>query len=223
MSAKGTKLSAEARARLSAACKGRKHSPETKAKMSLARKGIRPSPQAVMAAHSPKANAKRRDSLVKVWTKEKRMVVSKISKERHQNPKFKRKHHRGMSVAMQKWWDGRTEEQRVSQTRASLKVISSNSVSEIERMVVKELSKYKLKFVQQAEFKRYHVDVYLPKHKLVIECDGSWWHKDSAAHDKKRDRYLHKLGLTVVRLKEKHIRKDVGKTVFNMLLKFGLV
>ena len=46
---------------------------------------------------------------------------------------------------------------------------------------------------------RYHLDIALPTLGINIEYDGSYWHRNRARQDKKRDRYLRKYNWTVIR------------------------
>lgn len=52
----------------------------------------------------------------------------------------------------------------------------------------------------------YAADIYVPSHRLVIECDGTYWHRNSAEKDKARDMYMIGLGYSVLRLPEQDIR-----------------
>jgi hypothetical protein len=48
----------------------------------------------------------------------------------------------------------------------------------------------------------YECDVYLPKHSIGIEIDGSYWHKGKEKLDKKKTKELKKNGVTLIRLRE---------------------
>jgi G:T-mismatch repair DNA endonuclease (very short patch repair protein) len=43
-------------------------------------------------------------------------------------------------------------------------------------------------------------DILLPKYRLVIECDGEYWHDET--YDKERDKELTELGFKILHLKE---------------------
>lgn len=51
------------------------------------------------------------------------------------------------------------------------------------------------------------VDFYLEAHKLVIECDGDYWHAKPkvAARDRKKNWWMGQNGFAIVRLKESAI------------------
>ena len=50
--------------------------------------------------------------------------------------------------------------------------------------------------------KKYNVDIIIPNERIVIEYDGSYWHKDKASFDKSKTENLNKLGWTVIRARE---------------------
>jgi excinuclease UvrABC helicase subunit UvrB len=59
------------------------------------------------------------------------------------------------------------------------------------------------------------VDIYIPSRKLVIECDGYYWHKNREDLDKLRQSHIEKLGYRVVRIPEKEWIKD--KNIFRYI------
>jgi len=50
------------------------------------------------------------------------------------------------------------------------------------------------------------VDIKLVNEKVVIEYDGSYWHKDKAERDKAKTKALEKAGWTVIRIREKPLK-----------------
>jgi len=54
-------------------------------------------------------------------------------------------------------------------------------------------------------------DFLLPHHKIIIECDGYYWHKNSRLKDSKRDKELIELGFAVLHFKEKEILYNFDK------------
>ncbi|MEN8225799.1 MAG: endonuclease domain-containing protein [Bacteroidota bacterium] len=62
------------------------------------------------------------------------------------------------------------------------------------------------RFKRQVSFGPYIVDFYCPSEKLVIEVDGPYHEIErKVRYDKKRERYLEKLGLRVIRFKNKKV------------------
>lgn len=93
--------------------------------------------------------------------------------------------------------------------------------SGIEKLVRVELTKRKISFEQEYPLRIgrrrwcYYLDFYLPQWNLVIEVDGSYWHRTAAEkrRDARKDKRLAKLGLTVKRITEVEVNQDVSKAV----------
>ena len=49
--------------------------------------------------------------------------------------------------------------------------------------------------------------MFIPKLKLAIEYDGSYWHKDKRSLDKKKTQILQKHGISTIRLRQKPLKK----------------
>ena len=56
------------------------------------------------------------------------------------------------------------------------------------------------------------VDFYLPKEKVIIECDGSYWHRNKWK-DKFRDLLLEQEGFCVYHFTDKEIMKEKNRTI----------
>lgn len=66
-------------------------------------------------------------------------------------------------------------------------------------------------FYRQRVIGNYIVDFYCPKAKLVIELDGSQhYSEDGLAYDARRDTYLRENGLTILRVSNLEIRKNLS-------------
>ena len=63
------------------------------------------------------------------------------------------------------------------------------------------------------------VDIKLAIEKVVIEYDGSYWHKDKAERDKTKTKALEKAGWTVIRVREKPLK--VLSRTYNVSSKTG--
>lgn len=87
----------------------------------------------------------------------------------------------------------------------------------IERKIRLELEKLNETFVQEAKFGRFYADFFLPERKLIIECDGEYWHRGKIKkdRDKRKDKLLKELGYKVIRLEEEKIKsKDLDLSNF---------
>ena len=82
--------------------------------------------------------------------------------------------------------------------------VGETSIEKIVRLALEEL---KENFVQEAKFGRFHADFYLPERKVVIECDGEYWHRSQLIkeRDLRKELFLNEQGLKVVRLTEEEI------------------
>lgn len=78
----------------------------------------------------------------------------------------------------------------------------------IEQRIRIELEKLKEPFKQEIRFGRFRADFYLPNRNLIIECDGSYWHRDIKIkeRDKRKDKFLQALGYKIIRFSEESIR-----------------
>lgn len=90
--------------------------------------------------------------------------------------------------------------------------------TKIESIVGDYLMKVGVESVaQKALGERFQADYFLPKFKLVIECDGNYWHSfpKVVERDKKKDELITRLGFTVLRLKEHEILDGKFATKIN--------
>lgn len=90
--------------------------------------------------------------------------------------------------------------------------------SSIEISVAEELTRRGINFKEQVLYHRMFLDFLLPN-KIVIECDGEYWHTipENEKRDRKKDALLKKEGYTLIRLTEKEIKSDVESCVENVL------
>ena len=66
------------------------------------------------------------------------------------------------------------------------------------------------KFRRQQSIGPYIVDFYCPAERLIIELDGSAHDSERAAgYDQSRERYLRGIGLTVIRLENRHVIENL--------------
>lgn len=79
----------------------------------------------------------------------------------------------------------------------------------IEKKVRQTLGKSGLKFKQEFKIDIYRADFLILDKKVIIECDGDYWHKIPGAtnRDLRKDKYLHNKGFIVLRIAESTIRK----------------
>lgn len=66
-----------------------------------------------------------------------------------------------------------------------------------------------VKFTKQKPIGNYIADFYCKELKLVIEIDGCS-HDDKYEYDNARDEYMRSVGITVLRIDDKDVKKDMG-------------
>ena len=83
------------------------------------------------------------------------------------------------------------------------------NATDAERLIWSKIRKKQLKnlqFYRQKIIGRYIVDFYCPKAKLVIELDGGrHYEREGKKKDKKRDEFLRKKGLKVLRFSDTEV------------------
>lgn len=87
----------------------------------------------------------------------------------------------------------------------------SGSMSSLEKKIAAVLTTKNIPFLHNYKIGRYWAD-FLIEDRVVIECDGAYWHKD-IEKEKRRDNYLHKRGYFVFHLPETKIETDSGDCV----------
>ena len=99
----------------------------------------------------------------------------------------------------------------------------------IEKKIAHTMQNRRINFVAQYAIDRKFVcDFAIPKYKIIIECDGDYWHanpkiydltnldsrqKANLQRDKFKDKYLTKKGWLVLRFFEEDIKKSAAKCV----------
>ena len=116
-----------------------------------------------------------------------------------------------------------------------IKRLQSNKMpfsnTKIELMMKKELENKNIHFkFQQPMYNRFVCDFVLPQYKIVLECDGDYWHVNPKIYDRnspnlpkiqidrlKRDdfknKYLIKKGWKVIRFFESDIKRNISKCI----------
>jgi len=79
----------------------------------------------------------------------------------------------------------------------------------IEIIVEQLLQALDIPYESQWAMGRYIVDFYIPSKRLVIECDGEYWHSkpEAQARDARKDAYLQQKGYTILRLPGEQIKR----------------
>ena len=99
-------------------------------------------------------------------------------------------------------WDAMDPDVRSKRVRKMLTARPSSLLV----IVASVLDALDIAYETQTRIGRYYVDFFVPGKRLVIECDGDYWHSQRIEHDGKRDAFLRGQGYGVLRLSERSIR-----------------
>lgn len=82
--------------------------------------------------------------------------------------------------------------------------------TDIEIIVKNALNKLKIKYEHPFKVGNHLADFYLPKHNLVIECDGEYWHNmpGRKIRDRKQTKMMRNFGYKVKRFTGKQIKNE---------------
>ena len=98
----------------------------------------------------------------------------------------------------------------------------SGGYTSIEKSVADVLKMFRIPFIHNHRIGRFFAD-FLILGNIVIECDGTYWHKDKKK-DARKDAYLMEREYYVFRLSEERIKKDVygcTKSIIEILKALG--
>jgi very-short-patch-repair endonuclease len=230
---RGHVVSAETRAKISAARMGQSHpqSAETRAKISAAKKGRARSEEhgralgaslsrsAKAAAHRERIVAAQRGvplsaehrakvgaggvGRVKSEAERKKLSVSLRGLKR--TPEQRRR----ISESRKAIYANETKADRLVRLAAWMaagkKAAMRANPSNLERSVGALLSRLGIEHEPQKPILRYVADFYVPSRNLIIECDGEYWHRNKQDYDRRRDADIRALGYDILRLPGKVI------------------
>ena len=86
----------------------------------------------------------------------------------------------------------------------------------IERIMSNALTEAGIKYEFQGLVEKiYPCDFVLWEHKVIVECDGEYWHSKPEAQlkDAKKDVFLHAKGWTIIRFSDKIIKKNIQQCI----------
>jgi very-short-patch-repair endonuclease len=107
------------------------------------------------------------------------------------------------------YWDSLPKEYRDARIRHLLMAARSKArPSSLETTVQKLLDALGVSYQAQVPLGKYTVDFLIESKRLIVECDGTYWHSlpETKARDIVRDAWLRSQGFTIVRLREPDIR-----------------
>jgi very-short-patch-repair endonuclease len=89
----------------------------------------------------------------------------------------------------------------------------------IEILIRKELEKANINFKQEIRIGKFCIDFLILNKKIVIECDGEYWHSGRRAElrDKRKDKFLKSRGYCIYRFSESEIKASAEDCVKRVL------
>lgn len=172
--------------------KGNIPSEETRRKLSESHKGI-PKPNVSKALMGHKVSLETRDKIRKSLIGHRNLTEEGRQRKRE---------------LKKLWWSKKTQDERsFYASRACAGNKGKSFPSSIEFKVRGFLIDLDIPFGGNIPFSPYIVDLLLPKHMIIIECDGEYWHSlpDKSERDKRKDEFLVGLGYQVIRITDKEI------------------
>ena len=146
------------------------------------------------------------------WSKEARKNVSDGVKKSYNNPELRKKR----SEINKRIWSEMTKEEKQKRVANGLKlahekVMKLNS-SSIEDKVAEQLTMLNVRYIRQKCLKggKFYIDFYIPSLKLVIECNGDYWHNlpNRIERDKELKEYVESTGRRIIFIWEHEINDD---------------
>lgn len=209
---KGVKASPETREKMRVAHTGKLFSEEHKASLSAALKGHAVSDETKAKIRAPQVGKLFPDEYkAKLCAAQKGHIVSGETKARISTALIGKPH---------ACWVTMSKEDKVMRlatwtTAGHVAAWKTTRATTIEVAVAAVLDALGVEYRTQERIGRYCADIYIPSRRLVIECDGDYWHTLPGVQerDQKRDDWFRSQGYQVVRLWESDIRNDANSCV----------
>lgn len=126
------------------------------------------------------------------------------------------------SDSLKKSWSKLSEQEKEERF---LKSSRQTSPSSIEIAICEVLDRKNISYQTQKWIGNWRVDIYLQKYKLIIECDGDYWHSlpHRIKRDKNLDQWCSDYDYQIIHIQERDIRKNPEEALKNSLmrLKYG--
>ncbi|MBT9176903.1 MAG: hypothetical protein DDT20_01228 [Firmicutes bacterium] len=118
---------------------------------------------------------------------------------------------------MKRWWDALPPEEH----ERRIQKLMATGPSSIEKTVCRLLDVLGIAYKTQVPFAngRYIADIYIAEKKLVIECNGDYWHNlpERINRDKEFEAYLFQNNYKILWLWQKDILKNSEETLLKGL------
>lgn len=168
--------------------------------------------------HSLSKEWKENISLSMVGIKRSEETKKKMSKYQSNRSK---EHEMKFRESWKKQWNSLTKAQQLERLSNWLEaghkaVVKSFSLkpSSIEIKVAKQLDEIGIRYIQQKHIsngvRNFYLDFYIPSLKLVVECNGDYWHNlpDKKVRDKELKEYVESTGRKIIFIWEHEIKDE---------------
>jgi len=143
----------------------------------------------------------------------------------HEGIKFSERRKRAIGEKTKVWWAKFSLKERRKLLKkfqlAGTKAALQTNPSSIEKMIWKVLDKFNVKYKIQHRIGKWYVDIFIPNRKLIIECNGDYWHSlpNRIKRDKELQKYCNKNNYKLAWIWENEIRKNPKLVLKNGLKK----
>lgn len=161
--------------------------------------------ESMQEAHRHKLPEEWKQNISKGMKGKRKSLKTRIKMSVYQSNRTE-EHKKHCSEKWREQWNSLTKAQQLERIsdwiEAGHKSFNSFSLkpTSIELKVKEQLDRYGIKYVQQKHIydgnRNYYLDFYLPEFRMVIECNGDYWHKkkDRADRDRRLKRYVESTG-----------------------------
>lgn len=156
-------------------------------------------------------------SLEEEYGKEKALIIKQANKIKHIGSKYSLgKHHtkeakRKISLIVKDWASKHNNHYKdmALKSRSSLKQKHSSIEIKMENLLLEK----NINFIKEKNICGFYVDFYLPEYRIIIECDGDYWHNYpfGTIKDKRENAILESEGYLVLRFWENEINQNITK------------
>lgn len=165
----------------------------------------------ILRTHEQQLEDLKWDNIGRIWTDKARKNVSIGVKNSYTNELRNKR-----SADNKRIWSNMTEEEKKKRYLKGLRTMQLNAqkanVTSIELKVKEQLNYFEIRYIHQKPIckGKYILDFYLPGLKLVIECNGDYWHRlpERVERDKKLKKYVESTGRIIIFIWEHEINDD---------------
>lgn len=162
----------------------------------------------------------------RAWTDETRRNVSEGVKRSYENNEKLRSMR---SESNRKRWRKLSQDEKEEKCRKRILAghiaTQKKHITSIEIKMKKQLQGMGWEFKQQFPmyYGRFIVDFYIPKYRMIIECNGEYWHRlpERIDRDKRLEEFAKEHGFRIIFVWENEINKNVHDALFDALWRYA--